>query len=213
MAKLRFNIAISLDGYVAGPEQSRENPIGIGGMHLHDWLFPLATFHKLHGKDGGEVNASTQVVEECFENIGATIMGRNMFGPLRGPWGEDPWQGWWGDNPPYHNPVFILTHHSREPLEMRGGTSFHFITDGIESALEQAREAAAGKDVALAGGAGVARQYLAAGLIDEMELHLAPILLGGGERLLDGTVADLKLEQLRAVEAPGVTHLKYRVVR
>jgi dihydrofolate reductase len=213
VAKLRFNIAISLDGYVAGPEQSKENPIGIGGMQLHDWLFPLAAFHKLHGTGGGEVNASTQVVEECFENIGATIMGRNMFGPLRGPWGKDPWQGWWGDSPPFHNPVFVLTHHSREPLQMRGGTSFHFITDGIEGALEQAREAAAGKDVALAGGASVARQYLAAGLIDEMELHLAPVLLGGGERLLDSTVADLKLEQLRAIEAPGVTHVRYRVVR
>ena len=181
-------------------------------MQLHEWLFPLAAFHKINGREGGEVNASSKVIEECFENIGATIMGRNMFGPLRGAWGKDPWQGWWGENPPYHNPVYILTHHSREPLEMKGGTTFYFVTEGIQSALAQARDAAGGKDVALAGGASVARQYLAAGLIDEIELHLVPVLLGGGERLLGDTLADLKLEQLRALKAPGVTHLKYRVL-
>jgi len=213
MTKLRFNIAISLDGYVAGPNQSEENPIGIGGMRLHEWLFPLAVFKRIHGEgEEGEINASTPVVEGWFENAGATLMGRNMFGPVRGPWGEDPWRGWWGEDPPFHVPVFVLTHHPREPLEMEGGTTFHFVTDGIEPALEQATEAARGKDVLLAGGASVARQYLAAGLVDEMELSVVPLLLGGGERLLDG-VGDLRLEQLRGVEAPGVAHLKYSVNR
>jgi dihydrofolate reductase len=211
MTMLRFNVAMSLDGYVAGPSQSEENPIGIGGMQLHDWMFPLAAFREIHGEEGGDVNASTPVVEGWFENVGAVIMGRNMFGPVRGPWGEDPWEGWWGEEPPFHNPVFVLTHHPREPLEMEGGTTFHFVTDGIEAALEQAREAAGGKDVSLGGGASVARQYLAAGLVDEMELSVVPVLLGVGERLLDDIGPDLKLEQLRAVEAPGVAHLKYRV--
>ena len=213
MTKLRFNIAISLDGYVAGPNQSEENPIGEGGQRLHEWLFPLAVFQKMHGGEGGEVNASTQVVEGWFENVGATIMGRNMFGPVRGPWGEDPWKGWWGEDPPFHNSVFVLTHHSREPLEMEGGTTFHFVTEGIEAALERAGEAAGDKDISLAGGASVARQYLSAGLVDEMELSVVPVLLGDGERLLDGVDADLRLEQIRAVEAPGVAHLEYRVVR
>jgi dihydrofolate reductase len=212
MAKLRFNIAISLDGYVAGPSQSEENPIGIGGMQLHEWLFPLAAFREIQGEEGGAINASTQVVEERFEDLGATIMGRNMFGPIRGPWGADPWKGWWGENPPFHNPVFVLTHYSREVLEMKGGTTFHFITDGIEAALEQAKEAAGNKDVSLAGGASVARQYLSAGLIDEVELSIVPLLLGGGERLFDD-LGELELQQLRVVEAPGVTHLKYRVIR
>jgi dihydrofolate reductase len=153
------------------------------------------------------------VVEGWFENVGATIMGRNMFGPVRGEWGEDPWRGWWGEEPPFHNDVFVLTHHPREPLEMKGGTTFHFVTDGIESALAQAREAAGEKDVALGGGASVARQYLAAGLVDEMELSIVPILLGAGERLFAGLGADLTLEQLQAIEAPGVVHLKYRIVR
>jgi dihydrofolate reductase len=212
MTKLRFNIAISLDGYVAGPGQSQENPIGIGGMQLHEWLFPLATFREIQGDVGGEVNASTRVVRERFENIGATIMGRNMFGPIRGSWGEDPWRGWWGEDPPFHNPVFVLTHHPREPLEMEGGTIFHFVTDGIEAALEAAGEAAGSEDVSLAGGASVARQFLSAGLVDEVELSIVPLLLGGGERLLDD-VGDLELEQVRVVEAPGVTHLKYGIVR
>jgi dihydrofolate reductase len=211
VTKLRLHIAISLDGYVAGPDQSEEDPIGVGGMRLHEWLFPLAAFKRLHGQgEEGEVNASTPVVEEWFENIGATIMGRNMFGPDRGPWGEDPWRGWWGEDPPFHVPVFVLTHHPREPLEMQGGTTFHFVADGIESALEQAKEAAAGKDVSLAGGASVARQYLGAGLLDEIDLAVAPLLLGDGERLFEGVGAP-RLEQLRVVEAPGVVHLRYGV--
>ena len=212
MSKLRFQISMSLDGYVAGPNQSERDPLGVGGEELHQWAFPLAAFRAPHGDEGGEVNASTPVLEGWFENVGATLMGRNMFGGGPGPWGEDPWQGWWGDDPPFHGPVFVLTHHPREPLEMQGGTTFHFITDGIESALEQARQAAGGRDVSLGGGASVAQQYLAAGLIDEIEISVVPLLLGDGARLLDNVGADLKLEQVRAIEAPGVTHLKYRVL-
>ena len=212
MSKLRFHIAMSLDGFVAGPDQSEENPLGVGGMQLHQWLFGLAVFRESHGEqEGGEVNASTPIVEGWLENIGATVMGRNMFGGGPGPWGADPWNGWWGDDPPFHHPVFVLTHHEREPLEMQGGTSFHFVTDGIESALAQAREAAGGKDVTLGGGASVAQQYLAAGLIDEMDVSVVPVLLGDGARLFDSLEADIELEQVAAIEAPGVTHLRYRV--
>jgi dihydrofolate reductase len=214
MSKLRFEITMSLDGFVAGKNQSEENPLGVGGMQLHEWAFPLAAWREPHGLEGGEVNASTPVVEESLVNIGATLMGRNMFGGGPGPWGDDPWMGWWGENPPFHRPVFVLTHHPREPLELQGGTTFTFVTGGIESALEQARRAAGGKDVALAGGADVAQQYLAAGLIDEIELHVVPVLLGDGARLFDNLRgATVKLEQVRAIEAPGVTHLKYRVVK
>jgi dihydrofolate reductase len=214
MGKLRFEITMSLDGFVAGRDQSEENGLGVGGEQLHDWVIPLAAWREPHGLEGGEVNASSAVVEESLANVGATIMGRNMFGPRRGPWGDDPWMGWWGENPPFHRPVFVLTHHARDPLEMQGGTTFTFVTDGIESALEQARRAAGSQDVALAGGADVAQQYLAAGLIDEMDIHIAPILLRAGTRLFDNLEsAAVKLEQVRAVEAPGVTHLRYRVVR
>ena len=163
MAKLRFDISISLDGFIAGPNQSEEHPLGEGGMQLHEWAFPLAAWREPHGREGGEVNASTAVVEESLDNVGATMMGRSMFGGGPGPWGDDPWDGWWGDEPPFHTPVFVLTHHEREPLEKQGGTTFTFVTDGIESALEQAKAAAGGKDVALGGGADVAQQYLRAG--------------------------------------------------
>ena len=170
-------------------------------------------WRRQQGLEGGEINASSQVVEEAQSNVGATVMGRKMFGGGPGPWREDPpWNGWWGDNPPFHTPVFVLTHHPREPLELQGGTSFSFVTDGIESALQQAKQAAGGRDVLLAGGANVVQQYLAGGLVDEFELHVVPILLGDGERLLDN-VGDLRVEQVRAVEGPGVTHIKYRVVR
>jgi len=209
MSRLRFTITMSLDGFVAGPDQSVENPLGVGGEQLHEWVFPLAAWREPHGREGGEVNASTAVVEGRLANVGATIMGRNMFGGGSGPWGEEPWNGWWGDEPPFHHPVFVLTHHPREPLEL-AGTTFHFVTDGIEAALEQAREAAAGKDVTLAGGADVGRQYLAAGLVDELDLSVVPLLLGSGARLLEG-LGGLRLEQVRAVEAPGVTHLTYRL--
>jgi dihydrofolate reductase len=215
MSKLRCHISISLDGFVAGPNQSMENPLGEGGERLHEWILALEAFRRSHGGlgEGGEVNESTPVVEESRANLGASVMGRNMFGPVRGAWGDEQWTGWWGDNPPYHHPVFVLTHHRRDPLEMEGGTTFYFVTDGIESALEQARNAADGKDVMLWGGAQVVRQYLAAGLLDELELHVVPVLLGGGARLLEDLGdANVRLEQVRAVEAPGVTHLKYRVV-
>jgi dihydrofolate reductase len=212
MGVFRFQISVSLDGFVAGPNQSEDDPLGVGGEDLHEWIVELESWRKLHGLDGGEISASTPVVEELQSNIGATIMGRNMFGGGPGPWTDDPWPGWWGDNPPFHTPVFVLTHHPREPLEMKGGTTFTFVTDGIESALEQAKQAADTRDVLLGGGANVAQQYLAAGLIDEFELHVVPILLGDGARLLEN-VGNLELEQVRAVDAPAVTHIKYRVIK
>jgi dihydrofolate reductase len=212
MSKLRLSITMSLDGYVAGSDQAEENPLGIGGMALHEWVFPLEAFREMHGEIGGEINASSAVVGERRANIGATIMGRNMFGPIRGPWPDQAWRGWWGEDPPYHHPVFVLTHHSRESLAMEGGTSFHFVTDGIESALAQAKEAARGLDVWLAGGASVANQYLAARLVDEIDVSVAPVILGGGARLFEGIdPGTLALEQIRAIDAPGVTHIKYEV--
>ena len=202
---------MSLDGFVAGPNQSVDNPLGIGGTRLHEWAFALRVARSQHGMEGGEVNESTPVLEESLTNIGATVMGRNMFGGHPGPWdAREPWKGWWGDDPPFHHPVFVVTRYAREPLEMEGGTTFTFVTDGIESALRQARRAAGDQDVSLAGGANVAQQYLAAGLIDEMEISLVPVLLGGGERLFDGVGDDLHgLRLVRTVAAPGVTHLKF----
>jgi dihydrofolate reductase len=209
---LSFNIAVSLDGYAAGPDQSEENPLGVGGERLHDWIVKLEAWRRSEGMEGGEVDASTPVVDEMVANYGAVIMGRNMFGPIRGPWGDREWSGWWGDDPPFHVPVYVLTHHPRDPLEMKGGTTFIFVTDGIESALRQAEDVAGDRNVHIGGGAETIRQYLAAGVVDEFQLHVVPILLGGGERLLDG-VGDLRLEQVRVIEAPGVTHLKYRVLK
>jgi dihydrofolate reductase len=212
MSKLKLNITMSLDGFVAGPNQSEENPLGIGGERLHEWLVPLRAFRETHGEEGGEVNASTPIVEGYFENVGATVMGRNMFGGGPGPWGDERWTGWWGEDPPYHHPVFVLTHHAREPVEMQGGTTFHFGTDGIESALAQAKEAAGDKDVSLGGGASAAQQYMAAGLLDEMLISIVPVVLGEGARLFDDLGdADIDLEQVSAVEAPGVTHIRYRL--
>lgn len=210
MSKVRVHISVSADGYVAGPNQSVQNPLGEGGESLHDWVVALRAWRELHGREGGEVNASTNVIEEAQANVGAEIMGRGKFGGGPGPWGDDPWRGWWGEDPPFHMPVFVLTHHEREPLTL-SDTTFTFVTDGIESALKQARAAAAGKDATIGGGADVINQYLAAGLVDELELHVVPLLLGGGARLLEGVGPDLTLEQVRAVEAPGVTHLKYRL--
>lgn len=212
MSRLRFRISMSLDGYVAGPEQSVQNPLGIGGERLHDWVVGLRIFREIHGMEGGgEVDESTRVVEESIANIGATIMGRNMFGGHPGPWdAERPWTGWWGKNPPFHHPVFVLTHYARAPLVLEGGTTFTFVTDGIDSALAQARAAAGGGDVALAGGAKAAQQYLRAGLVDEMELSVAPILLGAGERLFERVGDDLHGMQLaRTVATPRVVHLKF----
>ena len=212
MSKVKAEISVSVDGYGAGPNESHEEPLGEGGEQLHDWVFGLKAWREAHGKEGGEVNASSEIIEEVRANVGAEIMGRGKFGPPEGgPWGDDPWTGWWGEEPPFHMPVFVLTHHEREPLTL-SDTTFTFVTDGVDSALAQAREAAGDGDVFLGGGPESINRYLAAGLVDEIDLHVAPILLGGGARLFEG-VGDLKLEQLRAVEAPGVTHLKYRVVR
>ncbi len=214
MSKLRLDISTSLDGFVAGPNQSVEQPLGEGGEELHEWVVGLEVWRRRHGMEGGEVNASTSVLEESLENVGATIMGRNMFGGGPGPWGDDPWDGWWGEDPPFHMPVFVVTHHARPPLEKAGGTTFTFVTDGIESALAQARAAAGVADIAIAGGAEIAQQYLAAGLVDEVQIHVAPVLLGAGARLFDNLGGALPaLEQVRVVEAPGVTHVKYRVGR
>jgi dihydrofolate reductase len=201
---------VSLDGFVAGPNQSLREPLGIGGEQLHEWVVSLEAWRRPHGMEGGEVNESTPVMEEEVANIGATIMGRNMFGGGPGPWNKtDPWNGWWGRNPPFHHPVFVLTHHAREPQMMEGGTSFTFVTDGIESALEHARRAADGRDVALSGGARAAQQYLRAGLVDEMQLHLVPKLLGGGERLFDNVDDMHGLILVETVAAPNVVHLKF----
>jgi dihydrofolate reductase len=211
MGKLRFEISISLDGYVAGPNQSEEHPLGEGGTQLHDWILKLAAWREPHGYEGGEVNESTPLVEESQAGVGAVLMGRNMFGGGPGPWGDDPWQGWWGEEPPFHMPVFVLTHHARKPLTL-GETTFTFVTDGIESALAQAREAAGDRDVSIGGGADVAGQYLAAGLVDQMQLNVVPVLLGDGARLFEGGVGvGLELEPILVVGTPEVTHLRYRV--
>ena len=213
MSKVRVHISTSLDGYVAGPHQSMEQPLGEGGERLHDWVVRLKAWREHAGMDGGEENVSSAVFHEEIANVGAEIMGRGKFGPPdRGPWGDDPWQGWWGPNPPFRKPVFVLTHHEREPLVL-ADTTFTFVTDGIEAALDRARRAAGEKDVFIGGGAQVINEYLAAGLVDEVELHISPVVLGGGARLFDGVGPDLRLELLRALEAPGVTHLKYRVVK
>ena len=211
MSKLRFKISMSLDGFVAGPSQSVANPLGIGGERLHEWAFRLAAFRALHGMEGGEVNESSAVIDESLKGIGATVMGRNMFGGHPGPWdATKPWNGWWGANPPFHHPVFVLTHHAREPLRLEGGTTFTFVSGGIAAALERALQAAGGKDVSLAGGAKAAQQYLAAGLVDEMEINLVPTLLGSGERLFDGVGDNMhSLELVRTVATPRVTHLKF----
>ena len=188
MSRLRVNsFAVSLDGYGAGPDQSLENPLGVGGMALHDWAFATRGFQRrVLGADGGETGIDDDFIERGFDGVGAWILGRNMFGPIRGPWPDDTWQGWWGPNPPYHVPTFVLTHHARASLAMDGGTTFHFVTGGIHEALERAKEAAAGLDVRLGGGVDTVRQYLLAGLVDEMHLAIAPELLGSGENLLAG---------------------------
>ena len=211
MSKLRINITMSLDGYIAGPNQSMKDPLGVGGEALHDWAIKLAAFKDVHGQTGGVVNANSAIMQEMFQNVGAVIMGRNMFGGGPGPWKPD-WKGWWGENPPYHVPVFVLTHHARDPLPMEGDTTFHFVTDGIQSALNQAKRAAGDKEVLLMGGANAIQQFLAAGLVDELNLSIVPLFLGGGERLLDnlGDPAP-RLEQTRVVEGPGVVHVRYRV--
>jgi dihydrofolate reductase len=209
MNRVTGQISISLDGYVAGPDQSLDHPLGVGGERLHEWALATDSWRAQHGREGGEHNTDSEVIAKLTEGVGAYIMGRKMFGGGEGPWDES-WTGWWDEDPPFHVPVFVLTHHPREPLEMQGGTTFHFVTDGIEAALAQAREAAGGGDVAVAGGASAVRQYLAAGLLDELFLHVVPVLLGGGERLLDDA-GDPQLEPVEVVASPTVTHIRYRV--
>ena len=210
MQLVTCQLAISLDGFIAGPNQSLENPLGEGGMRLHEWAFSNASWRAQHGMEGGEHNADSQVIEEATQGIGSYLMGRKMFGGGDGPWDEN-WTGWWGDEPPYHAPVFVLTHHPRQPLELRG-TTFTFVTDGIESALEQARAVAGDQNVAIAGGAQTAQQYLAAGLLDQLQLHIVPVVLGSGERLLVD-VGNPLLQPVQVVASPSVTHVTYRVLR
>jgi dihydrofolate reductase len=211
MSQVTCQITMSLDGYVAGPNQRPEEPLGDGGEQLHEWMFATEAWQASHGRSGGDPGPDSGVVEEVRRGIGAYIMGRNMFTAGRGEW-DLSWRGWWGDNPPYHVPVYVLTHYEREPLEMEGGTVFNFVTDGIESALSRAREAAGSGDVSIAGGASTVRQFLSAGLLDSLYLHVSPVLLGAGERLLDG-VGDVSLEIEKTVASPRATHVKYRVLR
>jgi dihydrofolate reductase len=205
--------SISLDGFTAGPNQSRENPLGENGTRVHEWMFETAAFRNMQGLQGGSEGADSDMVDLLASNasVGAYIMGRNMFSPGRGEW-DPSWKGWWGDSPPYHNPVFVLTHHSREPLQMQGGTVFHFVTEGISSALEQARAAAGGQDVQIGGGAETVRQFLRAGYLDELYLHLVPIVLGRGERLLED-VGELHMAPVEVIASPDVTHIRYRIDR
>ena len=209
MPKLRVHsFSISLDGYGAGPGQSPDTPLGEGGEALHEWFVPTRTFQQVHGKEGGTTGADDEFAARVRANIGAWIMGRNMFGPIRGPWPDEHWQGWWGDDPPFHCPAFVLTHHERAPITMAGGTIFHFVTDGIEAALERAVQAANGKDVLLGGGVATIRQYLRAGLVDEMHLAISPVLLGSGEHLFaDIDTASLGYRCTEHVPTQNATHV------
>ena len=202
MSRVICHVSISLDGFLAGPDQSRDNPIGVGGLKLHQWHFQA-------DETGHQVDMAAR--DDLLRTIGAVVMGRNMYGPIRGEW-DDDWRGWWGENPPYHAPVFVLTHYPHEPIEMDGGTTFHFVTTGFDAALEQAKAAAEGGDIRIAGGASTIRQALAAGVLDELTLDIAPVLLGRGERLFDG-VADPGFEPIEATHSPYATHVRYRVVR
>ena len=206
MSRVTSQISISIDGYVAGPNQSSENPLGEGGERLHDWVIPTEGWRRLHGYEGGERGVDSEVASKLADGIGAHVMGRRMFAGA-GPWDES-WRGWWGEDPPFHAPVFVLTHNVREPLEMQGGTTFHFVNDGFASALEQARAAAGEQDVAISGGASAINQALAAGVLDELHLHIVPITLGGGARLFEG-VGDVELTPAEVVASPVVTHIRY----
>jgi dihydrofolate reductase len=200
--------SVSLDGFGAGSNQSWETPLGVRGEELHEWMFPTKMFQQMTGKEGGTEGKDNDFAEKSMENMGAWIMGRNMFGPIRGPWPNDEWKGWWGENPPYHVPVFVLTHHEREPVTMKGGTTFHFITDGIESALEKAKKAANGKDIRIGGGVSTIRQCLQAGLIDEIHLAFSPVFLGSGEHLFSGIdLPGLGFTETQKIFGEGVTHM------
>jgi len=209
MSKVRIAaFSVSIDGFGAGPNQDLQNPLGLRGFELHGWFRPTELFKKMQGESGGTTGIDNEIAAQSFENVGAWILGRNMFGPVRGPWRDDSWKGWWGDNPPYHTPVFVLTHHARSPLTMEGGTTFHFVTDGLESALKQAKDAANGKDVRIGGGVSVIRQYMAAGQIDEMHLAMSPVLLGEGENLFSGiNLAQLGFKPPRVVPGENATHV------
>ena len=208
MSSLRVHcFAISVDGYGAGPDQDRENPLGVGGVALHEWVFPTRTFQKMFGKTGGTTGIDDDFAARGVENLGAWILGRNMFGPIRGPWPDESWKGWWGDNPPYHVPVFVLTNHARAPVTMEGGTIFHFVTDGIHAALKRATEAANGRDVRLGGGVATIRQYLRLGLVDEMHVAISPVLLGAGEHLFSGIdLPELGYQRTEHVPTVNATH-------
>jgi dihydrofolate reductase len=212
MSRVRVeSFSISVDGFGAGADQSLENPLGVGGKALHGWAFTTRTFRQMFGQDGGETGVDDRFAARGFENVGAWVLGRNMFGPVRGPWTDESWTGWWGDTPPYHCPVFVLTHHPRKPLEMNGGTVFHFVTDGFESALAKAKEVARGRDVRVGGGVATIRQGLRAGLIDELHIAVSPVLLGRGERLFDGVdLVSLGYECAEQVGTPHATHLVIR---
>jgi dihydrofolate reductase len=212
MSRLRVHsFSISVDGYGAGPGQDIENPLGVGGLKVFDWFFPTRTWQQMHGNEDGETGADDDVAAQGFEGVGAYILGRNMFGPVRGPWPDESWKGWWGDEPPYHTPVFVLTHYPRVPLKMAGGTEFWFVTNGIHSALERAKEAAGGKDVRLGGGVSTIRQYLSAALIDELHLAIVPVLLGDGEHLLgDLNLPVLGYECTERIEGARATHVTLR---
>lgn len=209
MPKLRVNaFSISLDGYGAGPNQSLENPLGVGGQGVHRWFFPTRTFQKMQGKEGGSTGPDDDFAARGFENVGAWILGRNMFGPIRGPWPDESWKGWWGETPPYHTDVFVLTHHARNPIPMVGGTTFHFVTDGIHAALDRAFASAKGKDVRVGGGVAAIQQYLRAGLIDELHLAISPVLLGSGENLFAGIdLLKLGYTCTRHVPTENATHI------
>lgn len=211
MAKLRVHcFGISIDGYGAGPDQSLENPLGVGGMNLHEWFFPTRAFQQMQGGSDGSTGVDNDFAERGFDGIGAWILGRNMFGPQRGPWPDDGWKGWWGDNPPYHAPVFILTNHPRPSITMEGGTTFHFVSEGIHAALDRAKEAAGGLDVRLGGGASTIRQYLEAGLVDQMHLAVAPVVLGSGESLLAGLdLLKLGYKRTEHVTSPAALHVVF----
>ncbi len=214
MSKVRADLTTSLDGFVAGPNQTLEQPLGAGGERLHTWLFAAESWRRQHGLSGGEANADSEIVRDSQESTGAVVMGRRMFSGGEGPWESDPnAQGWWGDDPPFHAPVFVVTHHARETLELEGGT-FVFVTEGIEAAVAQAKEAAADKDVLVAGGGSVVQEALRSGILDELQVHVVPLLLGGGVRLFDDALGEvIELEATRVIESPAVTHLRYRVVR
>jgi dihydrofolate reductase len=212
MPKVKAQAAVSLDGYMAGPNQSEANPLGEGGEALHEWAFKQASFKEMHGDDGeGERGASDEVLRGTLGNLGAVVMGRNMFGPIRGDWPDEEWKGWWGEDPPFHCPVYVLTHHPRDPFELENGNSFHFVTAGIEKAIAEAKEAADDQDVSV-GGASTLQQAIAAGLLDEIVVHQVPILLGGGERLFDHLAAGVtSFELADVVQGREALHLTYRI--